>query len=211
MRIRPPVLATWLLELFANHNPALVGDLLEEYQTGRSALWFWRQVLTAILVCFNSIRAHKWLALRALVIGWIFLEGASLLAFLFAHHLLMRLLETGIATRQVLFNWLFPVSTSLLMFIISLSAGWLVARTHRPHSIPMVLLLLASVLLSMVPTLPWFFRLLKDTFENSRYIPSFVFLVSRYALSIMSMLIGGVLGSSRLPHQSNPQSQAVEI
>jgi preprotein translocase subunit SecY len=46
---QPPRLATWLLTRVGRKNEALVGDLVEEYQRGRSAAWYWRQALTAIL------------------------------------------------------------------------------------------------------------------------------------------------------------------
>lgn len=47
---RPPALATWLLKRAASENEALVGDLLEEYRRRRSAVWYWRQVLTTVVV-----------------------------------------------------------------------------------------------------------------------------------------------------------------
>jgi preprotein translocase subunit SecY len=47
---QPPALATWLLKRAARGNEALVGDLLEEYCRGRSTGWYWRQVLTAVVV-----------------------------------------------------------------------------------------------------------------------------------------------------------------
>jgi preprotein translocase subunit SecY len=47
---QPPTLATWLLKRAARGNEALVGDLLEEYRRGRSTAWYWRQVLTAVIV-----------------------------------------------------------------------------------------------------------------------------------------------------------------
>ncbi len=46
----PPRLATWLIEKlgFSRRNPALIGDLLEEFHSGRSRTWYWRQ--TAIMI-----------------------------------------------------------------------------------------------------------------------------------------------------------------
>ena len=48
---RPPAVAFWLLahagkSLYAE---ALAGDLIEEFNRGRSARWVWRQVLVAVL------------------------------------------------------------------------------------------------------------------------------------------------------------------
>jgi hypothetical protein len=42
--------ATRLLALVEAEQPALAGDLLEERSAGRSRLWFWRQLLQAVLV-----------------------------------------------------------------------------------------------------------------------------------------------------------------
>ena len=47
---QPPALATWILKRTARANEPLIGDLLEEYQRGRSAVWYWRQVLTTVIV-----------------------------------------------------------------------------------------------------------------------------------------------------------------
>jgi hypothetical protein len=43
-------LATWILEhlTYGTHKEAIVGDLLEELRRGRSARWYWRQVLSVI-------------------------------------------------------------------------------------------------------------------------------------------------------------------
>jgi non-heme chloroperoxidase len=48
--INSVALATWMLEhlAFGSDNEALCGDLLEELQLGRSAAWYWHQVLAAI-------------------------------------------------------------------------------------------------------------------------------------------------------------------
>jgi len=52
-------LATWMLEHLTPppRNESLSGDLLEEFQSGRSAGWYWRQVVSAIVVrLFNKSR-----------------------------------------------------------------------------------------------------------------------------------------------------------
>jgi hypothetical protein len=48
---QPPVFATWLLKQLCSgqYSDALAGDLVEEYQRGRSESWYWRQVLVAIV------------------------------------------------------------------------------------------------------------------------------------------------------------------
>jgi hypothetical protein len=47
----PPAIATWFLDhLCAERDEALAGDLVEEYFDGRSAGWYWRQVMAAIAI-----------------------------------------------------------------------------------------------------------------------------------------------------------------
>ena len=63
----------WLLRTFGSGPAvdALLGDLHEEYQDGRSAAWFWRQALTGVAVTFVAdVRAHKLLTLRAVALAW---------------------------------------------------------------------------------------------------------------------------------------------
>jgi hypothetical protein len=54
---RAPRLALALLDRFAPGNEPLAGDLLEEYERGRSSLWLWRQVLAAIII--SAFRAPR--------------------------------------------------------------------------------------------------------------------------------------------------------
>jgi hypothetical protein len=51
----PPTLATWVLEhlLPGKKNEALTGDLLEEFRSGRSVAWCWRQVFGVIFASLS--------------------------------------------------------------------------------------------------------------------------------------------------------------
>jgi hypothetical protein len=59
---KPPALATWMLEhlLWGGRNEALAGDLLEEFQRRRSAAWYWRQVIGAILASLSNEARADW-------------------------------------------------------------------------------------------------------------------------------------------------------
>jgi hypothetical protein len=49
---QPPALAAWLLKRFVSgyRSESLTGDLFEEYQTGRTRGWYWREVIAALLL-----------------------------------------------------------------------------------------------------------------------------------------------------------------
>lgn len=67
---KPPALATWLLGRFGvpERNAALIGDLCEEFQEGKSSLWYWRQALVAIAEGLgHSVRA---VYLTGTMLGW---------------------------------------------------------------------------------------------------------------------------------------------
>lgn len=54
--LKPPRLATWLLDQFASVvDTPLAGDLMESFQSGRSRAWYWRQVLLAIVIAFPRL------------------------------------------------------------------------------------------------------------------------------------------------------------
>src|SRR5215471_12778000 len=132
MNRKPPVLATWLLERFGvkRQNEALMGDLAEEYQAGKSWAWYWWQTLVAIWVtAVRDIHAHKLLALRAVAMTWIlwrlliWLHRAVFFA-LIAPSYNHSSLSVQMAWRQAI-----TVERSLEWLLI----GWLVARVHRAH------------------------------------------------------------------------------
>lgn len=65
----PPKLATRILQTFNCHpgDEAILGDLEERYQQGRTRTWYWNQIIRTIAVgIFHDIRSHKLLAVRAL-------------------------------------------------------------------------------------------------------------------------------------------------
>jgi hypothetical protein len=122
---------SWLLRSFGSGDriESLLGDLIEEYRDGRSALWFWYQALCAIVVTFMSeARDHKLLMLRAIAVGW----GASLVYASIFYALQPLLLSE--MPRSV---WVF------VMLFIALFGRWLegtvVAALHRNHRVAAVL------------------------------------------------------------------------
>jgi hypothetical protein len=69
---QPPALATWLLDKlgYTRQNAALAGDLLEEFCSGRSAAWYWRQTLMVIVSGLGRNAALLQTYLKAVAAGF---------------------------------------------------------------------------------------------------------------------------------------------
>jgi hypothetical protein len=120
----PPALPTKLLESFVPQrtSEALLGDLIEQYEAGRSRAWYWQQAILALVISAGrEVRASKLQAVRAVVIGY--LTGASLCYF-----------TTSLAGRFV--GRFVGVYTAYYLVFLPLSffsfaaSGWIVRRSH---------------------------------------------------------------------------------
>jgi hypothetical protein len=87
---QPPGAATWLLKHLTpdDKNELLLGDLLEDFVQGRSAAWYWRQVLAAIMVGLLQEARVRWIAISWAVvyssaIPWLHIWVAPQFRFLF--------------------------------------------------------------------------------------------------------------------------------
>jgi hypothetical protein len=75
-------MAMYLLNRFGSpcHRESLAGDLIEQFQNGRSTRWFWQQIVSAILAArMRDLESKNWsyIAKRALrIINAIMLGGA---------------------------------------------------------------------------------------------------------------------------------------
>ena len=144
---QPPklLIARWLLHQFgcSPNNDAVIGDLDERYRQDRSRMWYWSQVLTAIVISFvQEVSAHKLLAMRALIAGW--LVKTVWLGLLASS-------VFGLATAPPKYSVrLVPllIASAMSIAVCAMSA-WLVSRVSGPHYQAMVLLYLAIELLTV--------------------------------------------------------------
>jgi hypothetical protein len=68
---KPPAIAMVFLTRLGPQDDAVVGDIVEEYGTGRSRWWLWQQVVAAVV--FGALRTMRARPLRtagAVVTGW---------------------------------------------------------------------------------------------------------------------------------------------
>ena len=176
-------IATWLFERLGL-DVALIGDLLEECERGRSAIWYWRQVLIAVWIgIWVAIREHKVLALRAVATGFA-------IEFLFVF--LWELLGPELAMFSIM-QWMTQVSVTLLT---QAATGWIVARTHRAHQVPMVLVFLICILFFYVSyTFSSARMLLVGSINNAEFRPYLAMYLVTIFLAIVGILLGGAFGA----------------
>jgi hypothetical protein len=142
-------------------NQALLGDLVEQFESGRSGAWYRRQVLMAIIAgTVKEISAHKLLAVRAVITGWVVLVVVfgvlgDLVAYALAQHLWGWTVEVGYGSG---IWWPFWLSAGFVSYGgFALSAG-AVTGLHRRHAAPMLLMYAGSlfaVLLASAATISW--------------------------------------------------------
>jgi hypothetical protein len=196
----PPRLATWLLKRFLSdaQHESLIGDLVEEYRGGRSSLWYWRQVLIAIVVStYREISAHKSLAIRALAV-----------TFLVYHFLWLVVVRTALDEIQRAVFWMFAGPRGLpgwppyyddfhrvLLTLAGVATGWIVANLHREHRAAMVLLCGAALPFLELPLL------IADSLHYQTNLSDVIAMVTFTIMGMVGILIGGLLGKSGEPAQ----------
>ena len=118
----PPSLATKLVESLVPQrtSEALLGDLIEQYQGGRSRTWYWWQVLQALVISAGrEVRRRTLDTVSAIIIGC-----ATALPLCYA--------STSLAARFVSGYKTFLVFVPLVFFSAAAS-GWIVRRSYpRP-------------------------------------------------------------------------------
>jgi hypothetical protein len=87
MKVIPPIMATWMLKhlVLGDRNEALEGDLLEEFHRRRSATWYWRQVLGAMLLSYSNVLRTGWVVIWTIVFAVSWVYGLYEITRLIAH------------------------------------------------------------------------------------------------------------------------------
>jgi hypothetical protein len=173
--------AVWMLERLGLDS-ALAGDLLEESARRRSTIWYWRQVLMAMVTgVWGAIFGHKLLALRAVATGCA-VNGLCL--FLWSKFL------PTVPSMSL---------TSLLIILLTqVATGWVVARTHREHAVPMVLVFsIWLVIWFAVGTRSEVERLLVNSIDQPRFRVYLAWHFMPISTEIIGLLFGGIIGARR--------------
>ena len=184
-------IATGVLRRFGPANDGLAGDLLEEYRRGFSAAWYAKEVLIAVVAGATlDIWRHKWLAARALVVGWAALIVYGLLvdqAWGSSEFFLTDLTRSHLGPAQsgVVLQWAYL----LLAVPGGVGTGWLLSRCHRTCGAGAVVLFVAFILLWR---LPWLLTLLANALEHPRFLHALLMSSAGTVLLSTSVLVSGL-------------------
>jgi hypothetical protein len=143
-------LATWCLK-HLGVDDAVVGDLMERHESGRSRVWLWRQVLMASL---HVARTDGLLMIGAVVFGWAVLW----LFFRFVGVPLARfdgyLLANGMIERYSAGWWVRSALMWIVMGAPFFASGWMVAkvasRTPRLPVMTFALSVSTAILIALI-------------------------------------------------------------
>jgi hypothetical protein len=198
---RPPKLATFLLERLAGGEPILLGDLEEEYRSGRSRWWYWREALHVVVWSLvGAIRRHPIQFLRAIA-GLVIANGVAGFALSasapFLSSLVMRRMP----------GWIYgPYQVYTLAWIaltlpITTVAAWSMARLHPNVRVPATLVVVMWSVLNITGDAE--LHRLWQNMPEPRFVPYLL----RHVLGILMWLAAMVVGGMFLPVRVRKSAQ----
>jgi len=204
MKMTPqmPAAAIWLLKVFKvpESNPALAGDLTEEYSGGQRAAWLWRQVLAVIAFTIaKEIYSHKLLTIRAVIAGeaWVLLSYFALIRALSSHWFVMFQMSVFPPSGLPFLSefWILLLPESIIVFTFG---GWIVGRLDRDHWATFVVLFatLQSIFI-LVQVFPTLLRHLINSIDQPRFRPYLAMDLGILLLFPIAVLLGGYIAGSR--------------
>lgn len=193
----PPRLARLLLDWLAPGNEALRGDLDEEFASGRSSGWYWRQVIAAIAVQGPlAVRARAVARFESVVTGLITLLLLGFYAVFVVNvtdwllrfegvHLLKRLPD-------LLGFW--NGTAAMVTLFVGLLVGKLIHAGHDNHRVVSIVAFGATTMLCAAAAL----QAASLAQGGEPFLPELVQQVSSTAAFVVG-LIGGVTAPGRMP------------
>jgi len=142
----PPIIAAWILHRFgpSPETDAIAGDLIEQYQQGRSRWWYWREVVVAIFRgTWFEVRQDTRLLLIAIAMGWMLNLAWHSVITPFEYSLIDYVFGPP-RSPDIRFSTAFV--TFLVEAPLAVATGWTAARLARRLRIPAVFGMAGSLL-----------------------------------------------------------------
>jgi hypothetical protein len=187
-----------LLERFGPQNAALAGDLVEAYQLGRSASWYWRQTVAIVARHFVAdARMHWVVAVRAIAVGMVAFRLLGIVTGpIFAHLWMMKLaLRTGIPGDLYVQLQLDFLADTTLWVCGCIGVGWIVGRTHRRH-LTVAIVGFATVMMGSMLLDDRLYFLVRNTLTHERFFPYLVKHLLSDVVTIAGLVVGGMMGGA---------------
>lgn len=131
--MEPPRLAAAVLHQLLGSG-SLAGDLAEEFARRQSRMWYWRQVLAAIIArAWSDIREHKLATFGAITLGFVFVVVSFRYVMFRLLHFDHWLFATGLVRWFYAHGYGFPRwAIWPLTGIVFAVSGWIVGRLAGP-------------------------------------------------------------------------------
>ncbi len=153
-----PRAATWLLERLGSRSrfDPLIGDLVEQFEEGRSRRWYWRQAVGTLAIGLaRTLRLHAFSFIAAVAAGyaltWLSQVGYSY-AFQPLHENLSAVSRHPWSAQAAL-RVAGMVMCGLLADALIFVTAWLVTRIHRAHPRAVLSVFAAAVTVQYLPGL----------------------------------------------------------
>ena len=161
-RSQPPALAVWLLRRVCRNDDhaSLVGDLFERFDEGASDGWFWRQVLTVVLIrASTGLRTHWPQVLFSIAGGVILLFGGwRILIAVLGETLIARIRDWGLglgSPMSVVYDLGIRSLFAALMIQPILAVLLVLDRAFRWRSLLRTLLISVPLIAANVAAFEW--------------------------------------------------------
>ena len=191
-RDHPPAAARLLLDRLGPRDDGIDGDFAEEWQAGRSALWYWRQVVVAVAFQMAADARQHWIVVvRGILTGLLVLYTFGLIvaavSALFKWWIL--LYPSGVILMQYQAGFLIHIANLICASVV---AGWVIARLHDRHRAVVILGLVLTLGVLAVSNERFFF-LIRNSMGHERFVPYLMGYLIQSAVVMTGVLIGGLV------------------
>lgn len=189
-----PRTATWLLERLGGgpRFEPLIGDLIEQFEEGRSRLWYWRQAAGAVANhVLGALRTHAPSFIGAIFAGCLLNSLWQLGCSVAFQSVYVHLAEVKQHpwTLEALLRLAGMQANMASEYALCFTSAWLVTRVHRAHQRAVLLAFVAALIARNLPTLT---RLVFDGVDYSGSAIAVATQIILTALRAACTLVGGL-------------------
>ncbi len=153
----PPRAATWLLERLDSGSrfQPLIGDLVEQFEAGRSGIWYWRQATGALAGhALRALRIHAPSFIAAILAGCVLTSLWQLGCSLAFQSLYVNLaaVKQHPWTLEAFLRLAGMQANMAAEYALCLLSAWLVTRVHRAHQRAILLAFVAALIARNLPS-----------------------------------------------------------